>query len=409
MKRIIIFVLLGIITICTILFYYSQSNQDRIYLGSAYRPDQAQNYAQYRNAEKSLLVKLNKEGKILNTVEFDEDYSWATITPDGKKILCKADCFTMDWQGDHVIIDLATGAQYKSPASQSIREHKILTDNMIGAAWFDTVKIYDMQYNPVNINFDFDLGQKLIINDESYLYENFITGIELDEHNQRYIVSWAQNMDPEEYFALNRMGISLFDYSGQLIVAKMLPEQYMSPYSRNHRYIMPNNINLLDSKWLLMEAMNRDYQPFMLLMNMESGEIHQYPYILEKEACQNGRVFEKDNNLYTAFDEKGDGNFSDLLVNISNGQAKVLKTFPNQLVTAVNDDANKSEIFHPYDAVVNDKQGYIAANNEEPYFTATGLFYWEKNKYILIHQLPPRGYINLICMDDEGNCLLLVW
>jgi len=38
-----------------------------------------------------------------------------------------------------------------------------------------------------------------------------------------FLVSWAQNMDQEEYFALNRLGISIFDYSGQLIAVKMLP------------------------------------------------------------------------------------------------------------------------------------------------------------------------------------------
>ncbi|MCE5284973.1 MAG: hypothetical protein LLG02_03875 [Pelosinus sp.] len=411
MKKIIFTVVLGIITISLMLFYYSQSAKDRIYIGSAYRSDQAKNYAQYIKTKKSLLVKLDKRGQILSTIEFDQDYSWATITPDGNKILCKADYFTMDWQSDYVIIDLITGDQHKSPATQlGIREHTILTNNMIGAAWFDTVDLYDMQYSPLNINLGFDLGKKLAINEDSFIYENFITGIEFDEKNQHFIVSWAQNMNHEEYFAINKLGISIFDYRGQLIAKKILPEQYMSPYSRNIRYIMPNQIKLLNSKWLLMEAMNKDYQPFMLLMNIENGEIHQYPYSLDHRLCQYSRIFKKDNKLYTSLDEKLDSNFSTLLVDISNGQAKILKTFPNQLVTAANNNPKKSEKFHPYDAVLDGKQGYIAASDEESsYSTNTGLFYWEKNKYTLIHQLPPSGYFNLISMDVEGNCLLLIW
>lgn len=409
MKKNILTVGLVIITFGLMLFYYSQSAKDRIYVGSAYRSDQAKNYAQYMNAKKSLLVKLDKRGQILSAVEFDQDYSWATITPDGNKILCKADYLTMDWHRDYVIIDLITGDQYKSPATQLVmREHTILTNNMIGAAWLDSVALYDMQYSPLNINLDFDSGQKLAFNEESFIYENFITGIEFDEQNQRFIVSWAQNMNQEEYFAINKLGISIFDYSGQLIAKKILPEQYMSPYSRNLRYIMPNQIKLLNSKWLLMEAMNKDYQPFMLLMNMENGEINQYPY-LDHILYQYSRIFKKDNNLYTSLYEELDTNFFTLLVNVSNGQAKILKTFPNQLVTAANNNPKKSEIFHPYDAVLNGKQGYIAASDEEPYFTTTGLFYWEKNKYTLIHQLPSSGYFNLISMDVEGNCLLLIW
>lgn len=212
-------------------------------------------------------------------------------------------------------------------------------------------------------------------------------------------------MNPKDYFAISRLGISIFDYNGQLIAKKILPEQYMSPYSRNFRYLTPNPIKLLNGKWLLLEAMNKDYQPFILLMNIDTGEIHQYPYSLD-----HSRIFKKDNNLYTSLDEKLDGSSSTLLVNISDGQTKILKTFPNQLVPAADNNPKKSEIFHPYDAVLNGKQGYIAASDEESsYLTTTELFYWEKNKYTLIHKLPPSGYFNLISMDDEGNCLLLIW
>lgn len=405
MKKTILIIVAVVIIFSLTLFFYSQSATDKIHIAPSYSADQAKNYAQYVNA-KSLLVKLDKQGQILSTVEFDQDYSWATITPDGNKILCKADYFTMDWQGDYVIIDLIARDQHKSPATQSgVREHTILSNNMIGAAWSDAVDLYDMQYNPINIKLAFDLGQKLAVNEENFIHENFITGIEFDEKSRHFIVSWSQNMNPKDYFAISRLGISIFDYNGQLIAKKILPEQYMSPYSRNFRYLTPNPIKLLNGKWLLLEAMNKDYQPFILLMNIDTGEIHQYPYSLD-----HSRIFKKDNNLYTSSDEKLDGSSSTLLVNISDGQTKILKTFPNQLVPAADNNPKKSEIFHPYNAVLNGKQGYIAASDEESsYLTTTELFYWEKNKYTLIHQLPPSGYFNLISMDDEGNCLLLIW
>jgi len=404
MKKIFLSTLIIIIMFSIIIYYNLHFSKNIVSIGPMYDLSRNNNTT-YMDDSKSLLIKIDKQGEILNIINYDQDYSWAEITPDGNNLLCKVNYFSMDWKSDYVIIDLITGEQYKSPVTQYYeQDHIILTNNMIGIAWSDIVKLYDMQYNPINIKLYHDLGKKLNINEESFVYENFITGIEFDEKNQNFIISWSQNTNNDEYFSTNQLGISIFNYEGKLVAKQILPDKYMSPYSINTRYIMPNRIVLLNNNWLLLNAMDKNYRTFMLMMNIENGQIQELSYGL------GGRVFINDNNIYTSSGEKLDRNSSTLLINIDDSRTKILREFPNQLVITTNNNPQKSEIFHPYDAVLNNERGYIAASNEESlYFDTTGLFYWEDNHYTLIRQLPQSGYFNLINMDAEGNCLLLVW
>ena len=407
MKKVILAVIFGMVVL-GLAGCLASSTEVQIKLGSEFRYDQAEEYIELM-ADKSLLVKLDSQGKVIESIAWDQPYSQASMTPDGTRILCKSDFTVMGeaWQSGYVVIDLSSGGQFKAPTIQSgMGEHSILTNSMIGYAFFDTIALYDLQYQPININLPFDQGAELAGSEEYFRCENYITGIAFDEEKQQFIVSWAINLSSEEFFALNQIGISIYDYAGQLLEQKKLPEAYMSPYSRNYRHIMPNRIEMMADGWLLLEAMDKDYQSLMLLLNLETDEVQAYPFSYNLYH----RIFAKEQLIFTSSDEKLDADSTTLLVNISGGQAAAIHTFPSQLTIEADVFPAQSEMFYPYDAVFIDRnRGYIAASSDgNTYNRTTGLFYWEKDKYTLIHQLPLASYFNLIGTDAQGNCLLWI-
>ncbi|WP_092638197.1 hypothetical protein [Acetanaerobacterium elongatum] len=362
----------------------------------------------------SKLLTISPEGKVVKAVSYPgQCLSNARLSPNGRYMLCQTDIESggESFNCDYIVIDLQTGKQYRSPDRQSgYQNHIILSDNLIGYAegtringpeQNKPIKLYDMQYRPLDIALAFDSGKRLVHDSGESYDENSITGIGYNPHSETYYVTYAKDLsldglkegEYQQIFSQSRMGIAVFNKNGIPIDNRYLPKEYSAPYSGNVLWLIPNSPVVLPDGWLVVSSIKNYKTNTLLLINPNGWEVKELNY-----QSHNGCGLT--DKLLPVYEYQLPQYPNTTLLGFQNGTITAKHELPVTVKAGLNE-------FEPFEIEWKDNKGYfLAIGQGTDWMSIYGLFFWDGTTAKLNHLLPIE--CNLVGIDSEGNSMVLL-
>lgn len=381
-------------------------------------PEQVVNYMK-ESLKGSKLLTINPEGKVVKTVSYPgQCLSNAQISPNGRYMLCETDAESNDGTTlcGYTVIDLQTGKQYPFSKQTTYLDHSILSDSMIGYAWGSPtflekgdspIQLFDMQYRLLNISINFDFGDEITLASGDKYYEHYINGICYDSKKEVFYITFARDTSHiglssgviPDLFSETRLGIAVFDKDGKLLDKRMLPKEYMAPYSYNTLSLLNTGPAVLPDGWLVVRAMIEENDCPLLLVNPSDWTIKRLSY-----SGSGGDTGVTGMVHATLKETSTTENTYKVLMDINGGNITAALKLPKSI-----QEAGYTNKFMPTGAAWKNGKGYLTTyNGVGSNKDICGLFSWDGNRTKLIH-LFPAYFINTLGIDEDGNCLVLLY
>jgi hypothetical protein len=370
------------------------------------------------------VIKISPSGEISQYKELPPgQYTDAVIAASGSFLLYKSAEYGAgeSYWCDRAAMDLNSGAVYPAPEQQrGWMDHVVLENGLIGLAAWQSLCLYDSQYNEIPLAFDINK-----LTSDGRPYETALTGICYDPREMKYYISWAKDMSSnKEYdsgsaneyihpFKVNRMGISVFDKNGAFLDSVTLPESCLSPYNRNYLTLTQTAARISGDK-LLVEAMDKDYKTFLVSIDLKTLRPESLPYRYPSTYLSSFLTLGK--NPLTS--PNGDMIIAELIAPPEGAAAekrlllrtqdmKIMAEIPSYLDAPFPEDPARFEII---DAAVGNGGVYFAGAAQVEGAEVIGLFYWEKRQgAAFLCELPATGEqpsFNIFTVDENGDCLI---
>ncbi len=369
----------------------------------------------------SSLVAISPEGAIVKTTDYPgKCYSNGQLSPDGKNLLCAVGLENggEGFACSYTMLNLTTGKQYFEPTSVDGERRTVMGNGLYGEAYGhrtdspearDPIRLFNMQCRPLGVSLAFDYGKKLYLPSGEVYDENCVTGIGYNQITETYYLTYASDHSQQELragggrepFALNRLGIAVFNKSGALVANHLLSADYMAPYSDHTLSLNPNNPTVLADGWLVVNAVKRDGRSPLLLIDPVGWAVKELPY-----SSHSSNITLTDRLLAAFENDTAEDSPNAALLDLQNGKIVSEVVLPETITVEGYPNA-----FTPIDVVWKDGKGYLAAYSWiDGYRDFSGLFRWDGETATLIHLLPPTySWCNLLGTDSEGNCLVLLY